>query len=177
MLLVDVLDHRDLELARQEDDRQHRQQHVGEPAAVAEPPGAVEGEQALQLGHCGGARVEVAEAVVEPVGDVDADREEGEQLDHRLEGDRRHHALVALGGVEVAGAEQHREGSERQRDVERAVLPPARLALDAEQRVVLAHQQRVAAGDRLQLQRDVGHDAHHRDQRDQPAEQVALAVA
>ena len=36
---------------------------------------------------------------------------------------------------------------------------------------------REAVRDRLQLQRDVGHDADHRDDRDQAAEQLALAVA
>ena len=35
-----------------------------------------------------------------------ADRQEGDQLDDRFEGDRRDHALVMLAGVDVAGAEQ-----------------------------------------------------------------------
>jgi hypothetical protein len=51
VLLVDVLDHRDLELARQEDHRQHRQQHVGEPAAVAQPAHAIEGEHVGEFGR------------------------------------------------------------------------------------------------------------------------------
>ena len=60
-----------------------------------------------------------------------ADREEGEQLHQRLEGDRRHHALVALGGVEVARAEQDGERGEHHRDVERVVAAgtAARLCL------------------------------------------------
>ena len=41
----------------------------------------------------------------------------------------------------------------------------------------ILQQDREAGRDRLQLQRDVGQDADHRDDRDQAAEQRALAVA
>ncbi len=54
-------------------------------------------------------------------GDEDADREEGDQLDHRLGGDREHQAVLVLGRVDVAGAEQHRERRHRQRDEQRDV--------------------------------------------------------
>jgi hypothetical protein len=43
-------------------------------------------------------------------------------------GDRRHQALVALGGIEVAGAEQDREGRHDQRDVKRVGQPGQRIA-------------------------------------------------
>ena len=49
------------------------------------------------------------------------DRDERQQLHQRLEGDRRHQAFVALGRVEMARAEQDREGGEQHGDVERVV--------------------------------------------------------
>ena len=110
--------------------------------------------------------------------DEDADREEGDQLDQRLEGDGGHHALVALGGVEVARAEDDGEERHEQRHVERGVLHDdqrARLRRHDDLRV--REQDLEAGGHRLQLQRDVGQDADHRDDGDQPAEQRALAVA
>ena len=79
-------------------------------------------QQARRAAASRAARAEdVAEAVEHAEGDEDADREEREQLDHRLEGDRRDHALVALGRVEVARAEEDGEGRQQQRDVERGV--------------------------------------------------------
>ncbi|MFN8513095.1 MAG: hypothetical protein U0841_11000 [Chloroflexia bacterium] len=59
--------------------------------------------------------------MVEAEGDEDPDRQEGEQLDQRLERNRRDQPLVPLGGVEVARAEDDREGGERQRDIKRGV--------------------------------------------------------
>ena len=45
------------------------------------------------------------------------------QLDDRLEGDRRDHAVVVLVGVDVARAEQDREDRHAERDPERGVVP------------------------------------------------------
>ena len=118
--LVHVLDHRHLELARQEHDRDHRQERERSPARVVAGR-APERQQRIELRHLRGAVEDVAEAVVHPEGDEQPDGEEGEQLDQRLERDRRDHALVALGRVEVAGAEQDGEGGEQHRDVERVV--------------------------------------------------------
>jgi hypothetical protein len=64
---------------------------------------------------------DVAETVVHPVGDEDAHRDEGEELHDRLESDCSHQPLVPLGRVEVARAEEDREGGEQHRDVERVV--------------------------------------------------------
>ena len=177
MPLVDVLDHHHLELARQEDHRQHRQQRQREPLLVGEglcpAPGV---SSAAQLGHGHGPREQVAQAVEQAPGDEHADRQEGQQLDHRLEGDRRDHAFVALGAVEVARAEHDREAGQRQREVQRAVAATsARRAPAARPSGVVSSA--IAAGDGLQLQRDVGHDADHGDQRHQPGQQRALAVA
>jgi hypothetical protein len=103
--LVDVLHHHHLELARQEHHRQHGQQHQPEPLRARQscPPCS------RRSSCCRSARLrageQVAQAVEQAPGDEDADRQEGHQLDHRLERDGRHHALVALGGVEVPRAE------------------------------------------------------------------------
>ena len=42
-----------------------------------------------------------------------ADRNEGDQLDHRFDRDRQHEPVLVLGGIDVPGAEQDRKGGER----------------------------------------------------------------
>jgi hypothetical protein len=44
-----------------------------------------------------------------PEGDEGAGGEKGHQLDDGFGGDRQHQAVLVLGGVGLAGAEQHRE--------------------------------------------------------------------
>ena len=73
----------------------------------------------------------------------------------------------------MARAEHDGEGGERQRDVERAVGPPGADRSGGRG----SGEHLVAGGHRLQLQRDVGDDADHGDQRDKRGEQRALAVA
>ena len=51
----------------------------------------------------------------------DADGEEGDELDDRLGRDRQHQPVLMLGGVDVAGAEQHGERRHQQRDEQRDV--------------------------------------------------------
>ena len=60
-------------------------------------------------------------AVEHPERHEEADRQEREQLDDRFGGDREHQAVLVLGGVDMARAEQHREGRHRQRDEQRDV--------------------------------------------------------
>ena len=67
------------------------------------------------------AREQRGRAVEHPEGDENADAEEGDELDDRLGRDREHQTVLMLGGVDVAGAEQHREGRHRQRDKQRHV--------------------------------------------------------
>jgi hypothetical protein len=47
-------------------------------------------------------------------GDEDAGGEEGDQLDDGFGRDREHQAVLMLGGIGLAGAEQHREHRHRQ---------------------------------------------------------------
>ena len=59
--------------------------------------------------------------VEHPERDEHADADEGDELDDRLGCDRQHQPVLVLGGVDVAGAEQHGEGRHRQRDEQRDV--------------------------------------------------------
>ena len=120
-------------------------------------------------------REQRAGAAEHPEGDENADRQESEQLDDRFGGDRQHQAVLVLGRVDMAGAEQHREGRHRQRDEQRDI---------AEQRTGDAGVRRDLREDsfererhRLELQRDVGNRADDRDQRDGGGDRLALAVA
>ncbi len=178
VLFVDVLDHRDLELARQEHDRHHREDSEPDPARVAAGDAAERSHHVAQLRVEGRAIEQIAEAVVDPERDEHADGEKGEQLDQRLEGDRRHHPLVMLGRIEMPRAEGDREGRQDQRHPECGVLHD-RLRVDLvrhDDPRVLQHDGE-AVRHRLQLQRDVGQDADHGDHGDHTAEQRALAVA
>ena len=176
MPLVDVLHHHHLELARQEDDRQHRQHGKRKPLRIRERSAVLgRGQQRAEFRHRRGAGEEVGRALEQAPGHEDADRDERDQLDHRFEGDGGHHAFVPLGAVDVARAEDHGEACQRERDVERAVLVPRHALVRC--RTGGQGQQRIAAGDRLQLQRDVGHDAHDGDQGHEPGERRALAIA
>ncbi len=149
---VAALDHAGVELVRQgergERAEQHQRRHA---AAVAR----------LRRGR----RRDVGQLQHER-----ADRQHRDQLEYRLERERQHQPAVVRGGRRAARAEQHREQRHRQRDVERAVLPGRR------GQIVAAAEQRIAHRHRLQLQRDVRHDAqrgHRGDQRGQtcvPAE-------
>jgi hypothetical protein len=175
--LVHVLHHRDLELARQQQDREHRQHRQPQQLAVA---GALlAGPQQLAGPRHGGRPLEqVAEAAEDPEGHEQADAQEGNELHDRLEGDRGDQALVSLAHVELPGAERDRERSEEQRDVERLVGEQrCRLELCRRDEVGVVVDDAEGVGDRLQLERDVGDDPDHRDRRHEPAEQRALAVA
>ena len=166
-----VLDHRDMELARQAEEghrRQERGDHPGERRAFARHA----------LGHLGRTR-EMRQKIARPVEQHEqherAHRQQRQQLDHRFEGDGQHHAAMLLGGLHVAHAEQDGEdrhqGGHDQRgvgvdDAARAVEPGRRLGDGLEGR-----------GHRLELQRDVGQHAHRGEQRGGDADGAALAVA
>jgi hypothetical protein len=104
-----ALDHRDMELPRQADDRGDREQGLGQ-----EP-----GRQALQRErlHAFGDPWRQPVAVLQLQQREHADRHEGDQLDQRLQRDRQHHAAVVFGGIDAAGAEQDREHRQHQRHV------------------------------------------------------------
>ena len=177
MAHVDVFHHRDLELARQQQRGEQREEHQGAPGAVGRRR-VGGGETARHFGHGRRPRENIADAVVHAPDHEDADGKKGDQLDHGLDRDRRDHAFVALGGVEVAGAEKDGEYGEDHRHIQRAVLQDGHGAGGRRHDDLrITGENRKAVGDRLQLQRDVGNHPHHRDHGDHPAQQLALAIA
>ncbi len=84
-------------------------------------------------------RLGLADARAEGEHDIDADRQEGEELDAGFEGDGRDHALMVLVGVDMAGAEQDGEDRHADRGQERRV---------AEDRGRRSGQRAVDVGDR-----------------------------
>ena len=165
MALVDVLDHADLELARQEQDRHHRQEDERRPGAVGTLAAAERQAAARILGSA------AAPAKMSPKPSYMAKvtksptATNASELDQRLEGDGGDHPLVPLGGIEVARTEHDGERGEQQRHVQRRVAPrrsrPPTLAGTA----TSGYCSRIVKllGHRLQLQRDVRNDADHRD--------------
>ncbi len=166
-----VLDHGDMELARQAEEG-HRRQERGDD------PGERRALARHALGDLGRAR-DMGQEIARPVEQHEQhERPHGQQcqqLDHRFEGDRQHHAAMLLGGLDVAHAEQDGEerhqGGHDQRGVgvhhaARAVEPGRRLGDGLEGR-----------GHRLELQRDVGQHADRGEQRGGDADGAALAVA
>ena len=118
-----VLDHRDVELPRQQHDGEQRQQRHGAERCELRA-------RASARRRCCGCVERAREQRDRPVehheGDEDADGEEGHQLDDRFRRDRQHQAVLVLGRIDVAGAEQHREGRHRQRDEQRDVAEQRR---------------------------------------------------
>ena len=167
--LVDVFDHRDLKLARQHQEGERGEQHQRRP--VGRAAGVFEREQGGEIGRDGRTHENIVPTVVDVERDHHADGQKRDQLDHRLERDRGDHPFVALGGVEVPGAENHRERGQRERHVERGVeIPVARRGRSG------AGEQAVFARHRFKLQGDIRHDADHRHQRHHARQQTAFAV-
>jgi hypothetical protein len=167
--LIDVLDHDDLELAWQENDGKAGKQDQRSPR-----PGTarIRLQQARQFGRCGRPLEELGKAAEHAVGDEQADCQEGQQLDHRLEGNRRHHAFVALGRIKMACAEKNRKHRQQCCDDEGGV---EQRGVEAIARMIEQHLE--TGRHRLQLQGYIGNYADHRDHRHQAGQQLALAVA
>ena len=176
---VHVLDDRDLELPGQEHDREHREERrrverrQDARVRVARAP---DDEQLLDAGQRPGAREHVPEPVEDSVGHERAHREERDELHERLEGDRRDHPLVPLGGVEVARPEDDGERGEDERHVEGGVAEEGAVARAREDLHVVRVDDLEGGGDRLELQRDVRKDPDHRDHGDEPRDERALPV-
>ena len=114
MRLVNVFDHHDLKHARQADHRCCRHRNQGQPAV------------GLHLPSLGLDRRDLVDhrpdSAGEPPNDKDPDSEQRHQFDHRLDGNRRHNAVVLLFGVQIAGAEQNGEERQPCRDPQGNVL-------------------------------------------------------
>ena len=114
LLLRVVLDHRDVELARQQDDAHEAQKRDGDPEHAVE----LAGKDALDVDVLGGPLEQPADPAEHREDDEEAHRQERHELDQRLGGDRHDQAFLVLRRIDVARAEQHRESRHRQRDDE-----------------------------------------------------------
>ena len=173
--LAHVFHHHHLKLARQKNHRKHGQQRQRKPLRPGKATALLQPQQRRQFGHGPGAGKQIGKTVKQAVHHEQAHRQKRHQLDHRLKGNGRHHALMPLGGVQVPRAKHHGKASQRQRHVKGAVLAPVqqRLGVGAQR----AGQQGIARRHAFELQCDVGHDADHGNQRHQPGQQGAFAVA
>ena len=86
---------------------------------------------------------------------------------------RDHQAVLVLGGVGLAGAEQHRENRHRQRHHQRDVADDR----DLGEGLVLAQDGFQRGRHRLELERDIGNRSDDGDQRHCRRDRLALAVA
>ena len=102
----------DMELARQQQDRRAR--------TAASSTIQLAGSGGVR-DHCGDARIvgadreERAEAAEHAPDDEGADREKGDELDHRFGRDRQDQPVLMLGRIDPPRAERHGEGGEQQR--------------------------------------------------------------
>ena len=103
-----------------------------------------------------------------------ADRQEGGELDQRFHRDGEDKAVLMLGGVGVAGAEQHREDAENGGDEQRQIAEQRR---HFQRRAVMGDEAGDAGGNRLQLQGDVRHRADDGDDGGERRDRRVLAVA
>ena len=158
---VAALHHRHMELARQADESQETQQRLRDEAHRR----CVLEQRARGVGDAEG-------VVAQPQVGEHAHRDHRHQLDHRFQRDRQHHAVVVLGGVHLAGAEQRGEQRHQQRDIQRWVGEEAMRAVAA---VAAEHAQAHRHG--LVLQGQIGHHADQGDDRDQRGQPTRAAVA
>lgn len=152
----------DVELARQAEDGQGRQQGDG-------------GEARRDLGRRGQGAQALHDArgrafVQQQDQGEDGDEQQGAQLDHRLQPDRLDQAAIVLGQVGTARPEQDgEEGQDAGQHQNRQTLGPRHRRAGGQQGA--GHRQR------LQLQRDIGQRPQDGDDGDRRAQGLALAVA
>ena len=110
MAFVGILDHHHLEHAGQCQHRAGREEQDRQPAVA----------ERVAAGKAG--RLDLFDRRPEPAAHApdheDTDREQGHQLDDRLDGDRHHHPFMAFVGVDRAGAEQDGEEGQPRRHPE-----------------------------------------------------------
>ena len=101
-----VLDHRDMELARQQHDGDHGKERLCQPRA----PGEALAEQVRDFRRMPGLFEQRRGPAHHDKGNEQTGSDEGQELDHRFDRYRHHKAVLMLGRVDMAGAEQHGEG-------------------------------------------------------------------
>ena len=105
-----IFDERDLELARQAQDRSRRQQGLSPEAGRP-----MLGREQVSIRRIGRDRTEqTGRPAEQPEQGPQTYGSEGQQFDQRLEGHRQHHAAVVLAGLQSAHPEQDRERTQCQ---------------------------------------------------------------
>ncbi len=174
MVFVHVLHHHDLKLPWQHQRGAQGQHHQPHPARPGIGPALLGMQQVRELWPRPRLGKNVAQTTKQAVDDKHADAQKSGQLDQRLKGYGRHHAFVALGGIEVARAKHDGETGQGDGDVKGAVLAPVQVRWSHR---AAGREQCIARGHGLELQCNVGNDAHHGHQRHQRGEQLAFAIA
>ena len=164
---MDVLHDRDVELARQAQDGEGGQQRHGPPV----PPPEVRHHEVNQAGIGGDPLPELARSSHDREGDDYPYHQEGRQLDQRFERHGQDKPSVMLVGVDVADAEQDRENSHGDGHEQHGIRRDQPVAC------VPSGQRLEADGDRLQLERQIGHDADDCRHRDESRHRPAFAIA
>src|SRR5262245_11195969 len=174
--LVDVLHDQHLELPRQYDNGPHGEQRQRDPTGVCGY--AVDGEESAQ--RAGGLclRENLAEPAIETERNEQTAGQKRDELDDRLEGNGGHHAFMLLARIDMARSEQDREERHDQGYVKPGILQEKRARRRARHYDSgIVQQHRKAGRYRLELQRNVGKDADHRDDGHKTSELKTLAVS
>ena len=170
--LAAVLHHADVKLPRQQHDGEERQHRHGRKKAVAG------GRWVSTAAVCGSSSARDSKASgpgnITKVTKMPTARKATSLID-RFRRDREHQAVLMLGGVDVAGAEQDREGRHQQGHEQRDIAKQ-RLRRGAARRD-LGEDRADRRRHRFELQRDVRNHADDGDQRDGGRHRLALAVA
>ena len=128
----------------------------------------------LDLGMVGCTRSQkAADAAEHGEHHEETDGEEGRELDQQLGRDRHDQAFLVLGGVDVAGAEQHGERGHRRAMTNAVSMRQTAAVCRGRAPSSVSTEMR----DGFELQRDVGQRARHRDDGDDRGDGLALAVA
>ena len=122
-------------------------------------------------------RENLAEPAIETERHEQADSQERDEFDDRLERDGRNHAFMLLARIDMARSEEDREERHDQGHVKPGVLQEVCARRRARHHNLgIVQQHRKAGRYRFELKRNVGEDADHRDDRHEPAELKALAI-
>ncbi len=147
---VVVLDHRDVELTRKENDRERREQRGRPPGRGIRRRLNDRGDPRIEVGDLG----EIDDAAVEPPDDERADRQKRRELDDQLDGDGKDETVLMLFRIEPPRAEGDGEDGEHESDRQRK--QGRGLVRDKPRPVERIDDRQQGSGDGAELQRDVG---------------------
>jgi hypothetical protein len=157
-----------MKLARQQHDREERQQHHSQK--VADRGDIFDRPYRLRCLH---GALDQLFGREHPEGDEGAGREEGHELDDRLGCNREHEAVLVLRRVGLTRAEQHREHGHRERDHERDIADDRNMR----ESLVFGQDRLQRRCHRLELQRDVGNRSDYCDQGNRRGDSLTFSVA